>query len=436
MLNVLINAYAVSPNWGSEPGMGWNWVSNLARYCNLYIITEGEWQNEIEAAMDAAMRGDMDKSVNPTGLTREQAERMHFHYLNVSAEVRTMCWNQGTWKFYIYYEQWERRAYTLALQLIRDFKRTDHPIDLVHKLNMIGFREPGYLWKIADLPFVWGPVGGYGTMPSAFMKEEPLKVQLKLWIKATINYLTIRWHPRVRKAAQRADGLVGAYRETTEVLHKVYGDKVMQINETGSLVDDKALAHASDRMEFQLLWVGKYDLRKQLGIAIETMARLKHRPNIHLYVLGTGYEADVKRYTKMVSELGLSETVHLMGKVPNVQTREWMQRADLLFFTSVDDATSTVVPEAISAGLPVVCHNTRGFGDLVDDTIGRKVDVTSPEQSAEEFASIIASLEGDRALVRQLSEGCLHRRKEISWEANARKMVGQYEKAIAAFKTR
>ena len=44
MLNILIDAYAISPNWGSEQGMGWNWVSNLARYCNLYIITEGEWQ--------------------------------------------------------------------------------------------------------------------------------------------------------------------------------------------------------------------------------------------------------------------------------------------------------------------------------------------------------------------------------------------------------
>lgn len=42
MLNVLINAYAVAPNWGSEQGMGWNWISNLAKYCNLFIVTEGD----------------------------------------------------------------------------------------------------------------------------------------------------------------------------------------------------------------------------------------------------------------------------------------------------------------------------------------------------------------------------------------------------------
>ena len=51
MYNVLINAYAVAPNWGSEQGMGWNWISNLAKYCNLYVVTEGEWQKEIDASV-------------------------------------------------------------------------------------------------------------------------------------------------------------------------------------------------------------------------------------------------------------------------------------------------------------------------------------------------------------------------------------------------
>lgn len=48
MLKILINAYACSPNMGSEPGMAWNWVSNLAKYCELYIITEGEFRSNIE----------------------------------------------------------------------------------------------------------------------------------------------------------------------------------------------------------------------------------------------------------------------------------------------------------------------------------------------------------------------------------------------------
>ena len=71
MLNVLINAYAVSPNWGSEQGMGWNWVVNLAKYCNVDVITEGEWRDEIEKAVSAL----------------PQRDNLTFHYLPVTDKV-------------------------------------------------------------------------------------------------------------------------------------------------------------------------------------------------------------------------------------------------------------------------------------------------------------------------------------------------------------
>ena len=36
-MKILINAYACSPGMGSERGMAWNWVSNLANIFELYI---------------------------------------------------------------------------------------------------------------------------------------------------------------------------------------------------------------------------------------------------------------------------------------------------------------------------------------------------------------------------------------------------------------
>lgn len=435
MLNVLIDAYAISPNWGSEQGMGWNWVSNLAKFCNLYVITEGEWKKEIEQSLNAAMHNNLDKAVNPTGLTRQQAENMHFFYLPVSAEVRQMCWNQGTWKFYLYYEQWEKRAFEKAKEIIATCAKVPGcQIDVAHKLNMIGFREPGYMWKINDLPFVWGPVGGYGCVPSAFMKGSGMRNILKEVIKNAINYITFRYQPRVRKAAKRADAIIGAYKETFEAIRDVYRPDTVLINETGAFIDETSVAHASAGEEFRLLWVGKYDLRKQLGIAIQTMNLLKHKTNIHLYVAGSGYPKDVEFYTNMVKGLRLENNVHLLGVVPNVETREMMKEMDIFFFTSVHEATSTVVPEAISAGLPVVCHDMRGFGIIVDDKIGRKIQPKDPETSAREFAKVIEELEAHRNIVRQLSAGCIERQREISWEANAKKMVLQYEKAIKEFK--
>ena len=133
MLSILINAYACSPNMGSEPGMAWNWCVNLAKYCELYIITEGEFQEKIEA-------------VRPT---LPQAKNMHFYYKPVSDEIRKMCWNQGDWRFYIHYKKWQQKTLAIAKQIIKE-----NNIDIIHQLNMIGFREPGYLWSLEHPTFL------------------------------------------------------------------------------------------------------------------------------------------------------------------------------------------------------------------------------------------------------------------------------------------
>ena len=67
------------------------------------------------------------------------------------------------------YNIWQKRAYQQALKILSTNK-----IDIIHQLNMIGFREPGYLWKIKDIPFVWGPVGGLGFIPFSFLKRFPI----------------------------------------------------------------------------------------------------------------------------------------------------------------------------------------------------------------------------------------------------------------------
>ena len=162
MLSILINAYACSPNMGSEPGMAWNWCVNLAQYCELHIITEGEFREKIEAVLP----------------TLPQGKNMHFHYNPVSDEIRKMCWNQGDWRFYKYYKEWQWKTYEIAKKII-----AEQHIDIVHQLNMIGFREPGYLWKIEEKPFVWGPVDAKEKFPTAYLQGADLKAKFFINLK-------------------------------------------------------------------------------------------------------------------------------------------------------------------------------------------------------------------------------------------------------------
>lgn len=412
MISVLINAYACSPDMGSEPGMAWNWCVNLAKYCKLYIITEGEFRDKIERAVSALPQGG----------------NMHFYYNPVPDTVRNMCWNQGDWRFYRYYRQWQRKTYLIAEEIIA----TTH-IDVVHQLNMIGFREPGYLWKIEDIPFVWGPIGGLKQFPMEYAQGGGLRMRMFNLIKNTVNVLQLRYDSRVCTALQRADALVSSIPDSYNAIKKYHGLESVIIPETGCFDESVCAEYARDYdcRYMKIVWVGKFDFRKRLDIALAVIASVRN-PFIVLQVYGSGNERQVKdagEYSRRL-DTGDYARIEWMGDCPNGRIQEAMREAHLFFFTSVSEDTSTVVMEAISNHLPVLCFDTCGMGYVVNDKVGIKIPLTNPRQSVRDFAEKIEYLYNNRDVLKQMSDNCAERRKELSWDNKARRMTGIYNSVI------
>lgn len=411
MPNILINAYACSPSWGSESGMAWNWISNLAKHCELYIITEGEWREEIEEAV----------KVHPYG------RNMHFYFNPVSDKVRQMCWNQGDWRFYYYYRQWQKKTLKIAEQICKE-----HKIDITHQLNMIGFREPGLLWKIKDIPFVWGPVGGMELMPTGFLDGEPLKLKIAVYLKNFINSLQRRFQPNMLKALKCAASLTAATKGVYDFVKEYHHKDIVLLNETGCY--ERELPEKIIKDSFDLVWVGKFDYRKQLGLAIETIAKLKGSQSLKLHIIGYGTEAEIKRYKSLVRSLGVDNMIVWHGKIPNTDVQQIMRQSDLFLFTSIMEGTPHVVLEAIQNALPVVCFDACGQSGVVNDSIGVKIEVHDKEMAINDFAKAIETLYNDRDRLISMSKNCAHRQKELSWESKAKMMVDLYQKAILKHK--
>lgn len=78
-----------------------------------------------------------------------------------------------------------------------------------------------------------------------------------------------------------------------------------------------------------------------------------------------------------------------------------MRNAHLFLFTSINEDTSTVVLEAISNQLPVVCFDTCGMGYVIDKSIGIKVPLSTPQQSINDFARVLNKLENNRHLLKK-----------------------------------
>jgi len=405
MLSILINAYACSPGMGSEPGMAWNWCVNLAKHCELHIITEGEFREQIEAALK----------------TLPQGKNMHFYYNPVSDEIRKMCWNQGDWRFYKHYKEWQGKTYEMA----RDICRHTH-IDILHQLNMIGFREPGYLWKISDVPFVWGPVDAKEKFPVAYLAGAGLKIQLFMKLKNFLTGIQLRYSQRVHQAVERASVVVSASSNSQQAFKKFFHIDSPLLNETGCYVQEHPIIDKTQKDTLDVLWVGKMDFRKQLGLAIQSIAKTAN-PRIKLHIVGGG---DSVPYQTLAKELNIDKQCKWHGTITHNEVLRIMQKSDVFLFTSVAEGTPHVVLEAIGNNLPVLCFNTCGQGDSVNEKVGHKIELTNPQQSIKDFAEALNRFENNRNLLKTYSINCKARQLELSWDNKAKQMVELYTKII------
>ena len=407
-MKILINAYACSPDMGSEPGMAWNWCSYLAAHVELYIITEGEFREKIEAAVK----------------TLPQGERMHFYYNPMSDDIRRMCWNQGDWRFYKYYKDWQWKTFLLA----KDICAKEH-IDVLHQLNMIGFREPGYLWKLSretGIPFTWGPVDAKDKFPMAYTEGADWKTKAKLWLKNAITCWQLRHSSRVRKAAQTAKVVFSASSNSVRSFKQYLGIDSPLLNETGCSMEPIQIDKPTDKQTFDILWVGKYDFRKQLALALRAVATAWH-PDIRLHIVGGG---DATPYKQLAEGMGIMDLCVWHGAVTHDEVQRLMQQSDLFLFTSVAEGTPHVVLEAIANHLPVVCFDSCGQGDAVDERVGIKIPLSTPSQSAKDFAEKLEQLYNQRDLLATMSANCAERQAELSWERKVETFINMVTSRI------
>ena len=159
--NILVLAYAISPIRGSEYSVAWNYINEMSKDNDLVVLYGAAGNHmgdfdEIESwLLTNSVLNVKFVPVYPNSLT------LKLNYLNRKGIL--------PYVFYFAYNFWHRQVYKKTKELIAN----EH-FDLIHFLNPIGYREPGYLWKF-DLPYIWGPIGGVSNRPKQLFKDLTLK---------------------------------------------------------------------------------------------------------------------------------------------------------------------------------------------------------------------------------------------------------------------
>lgn len=413
-LKVLVVAAAVHPRMGSEPGMGWNWLKALSEHHDLWVIS-GEYKDNRQAIHE-------EFSKEP-----RLAERIHFQFLpwfwpRKNPLARSLC-NALPPLYYIWYKRWHKDAFVAAQRLASEI-----PFDLAHQLNMIGYREPGYLWRLG-LPFVWGPVGGTNNAPITLSFSFGLQGAIVALGRTLLNHVQLLGSPRVAAALAHTDCLVNAITEGREKFLRHHGKDSVVISEVGT--EEELLGHVAvpkaASPAVKLAWSGLHVNRKCLPLALRALAPHKGK-SWSLDVLGTG----------PLTEDWKAEALRL-GLGPHITWHGWMERqkavavmsgADVLLCSSLSEASSTVILEALSLAMPIVTLDHCGMADIVDDSCGIKVRIGYPAETIGRFSQAIGRFLAEPELLPSLSSGALARARQLRWPNLAKRMCNVYLRAI------
>lgn len=401
---ILAIAYACSPYKGSEAGVGWGWVRMIARNREVHVITSERYRQDIEKYKD--------KEDFSAGVT--------FHYLqhDYSRFLDRVCP-----PYYLAtYNRWLDEAYDLAVQLCRE-----NTFQLCHLITYVGFRHPGRFYQL-DVPFVWGPVGGLDNTPWQVLPSLGFKGGTYLALRNIVNSYHKRFLSEPAKAfaaAARTGAVIAATTSVSEEIRKHYGIDSTVICEVGPPdIKTTGISKREKDEVFRICWSGHFFTGKALPILLKALADLPSEINWQLDILGDG-PCGIK-WKGLAHKLGIAQKCQWYGRVERDEAMSTMSKSHVFVITSLKELTSSVLLEALSLGIPVICPDLCGFRDVVDDTCGTRIPVGSFLEMTAKLGRAVESLVHDEARRRKLSEGAVARAGRYTWDGKREALENIY----------
>jgi glycosyltransferase involved in cell wall biosynthesis len=417
-MRILLSCYYFSPYRGGEAAVGWKYATGLAKLGHDVTVLYGD----LSGAMP--MRADIERYAKESGFT-ENLRAIHVCPDRTTRFIHDLHAKPGL--FFLYYP-----AYRLWQKLnLREAERLHaaNPFDLAHHLTIIGYREPGYLWKLG-IPFVWGPINGAAAMPWGFIPDLGWKGRYQHTLRNILNWIQMRLPSRSRIAAASAAKIWAVTEEDRQMVSDIWGFPVETMIETGASPSELATTRKRNTAEpIRLVWCGLLEARKSLHLVLRAIAFLPEDVDCELHVIGDG--AERRTWTTLANDLGLEKCVRWHGRVTHEQAQGLMSSGHALIHSSVKEGTPHVVLEAMSLGMPVICHDACGMGVAVDESSGLKVAMHNPGSSVAGFRDAILRLWNEPELLPKLSAGALNRARDLSWDNKVEKIADAYHEILS-----
>jgi len=368
---LLISAYSCQPNKGSEPGVGWAWVCELARLGHeLHILTRVNNRANIECARD----------------TIPNTQNVHFIYYDLPTSFLKI--QKIPFGIQMYYGLWQCGVYHVAKKLIKEID-----FDYIQHVTFVCIRQPSYL-ALLDKPFIFGPVGGGEAVPFRLRKHYSWS-QWFTDLFRDVSNLFIRLDPRMWLMFSRSKHIFVTSEQTKHLIPKRFHKKIstqLGIALNQSEVSDFRVKMFNVDQGIKLLFMGRFLEWKGMGLGLKAFSEYSKRfPDATLTMVGTG-KAKIL-WEKLAVDLGVEDRLTWIDWVPKEEVDDLYLTHDVLLFPSLHDSGGMVVLEAMAHGLPIICLDIGGPGLIM---------------GSEEVGNISIINKSERDIIKSLEASMVH----------------------------
>lgn len=253
---------------------------------------------------------------------------------------------------------------------------------------------PKYLYRII--------VGNKNDIEIAFLEGETTKLlnyscnktaKKIAWVHTNLSKVQLLPEKIQKMCYSNVDEIVCVSEDIKSIFIKLYPENYLKTNVIYNLINrTKIIELASEKID--------YDFEAPIIVGIGRLTRLKrfdlliraHKLLIEegiknkVIIIGEGEERD--KLSEMIDNLGVRETVYLLGFIDNPYP--YILKSDMLVLSSDYEGLPTVICEAMVLGKPIIATNCTGASELIGESeYGILVDCGDELQMKEAIKEVI-----------------------------------------------
>ena len=278
--------------------------------------------------------------------------------------------------------------------------------DVVHLMAVYSFPTIPTLaaCRMLGKPVVWSPRG-----------------MLQRWDGTKRRYLKTLWEVICRSASPTRLVLHATSDEEARESQSRLPDVETVVIPNGVEIP-RTITHHDGHTERRFVYLGRLHPKKGIENLLDAYKKVQQSLDITstLTIAGEGELAYVATLRNRIQELGLSETVRMMGHVDGDAKKEFFENADVLIAPSHTENFGLVVAEALAHGVPVITSRGTPWSRVEEAGCGLWVD-NDPVSLAGAMQRIHSMPLRDMGV-----RGREWMQREFAWDALAERMTHVY----------